>query len=355
MSGYSHPVVHEVNIDTDVLNRLSALSASQGSMVIPGLSRSVCGMNWLLEYIETMPPALKSTVVHTPSNGLFKLSHVCGIVYSVLQVTLPEVVIDNITCKVQVEVVNHNIPLLLARADLIELQETVRSPYKANKPSMFIEDEDSSKEVMGGRTELVGSPDKTLKQSTIEINGSSSQEVVIVRSGVVSAESCSSDDSGKTKLHEKFEKKTLFWKQKIWRTKMKKRSTCKKKGRQSWMKRRKKINKNIEKTLFWKPMIWKTKRKKRPIYKEKGRHSWMKRRKKINKCRKQRILSPMKEDKVVNPKESWKRRKKKTLHIACPNKKSPFASSSSQEVQNTLCKISECASTMIMEISSRRT
>ena len=131
-TGYSQEDVHKVDIDAAFSDYTVGSSQTLNSMVFPSVSKSVCGMEWLLQYLETLTPNQKSNVVHTPGNCLFKFSHLCGLSSSVQQVILPEIMIDSFSYSVQVEVVTENIPLLLAEADVFKLKESRKTPCNVN-------------------------------------------------------------------------------------------------------------------------------------------------------------------------------------------------------------------------------
>ena len=120
-------------IDTAFLEYQPGISQNQNTTVFPGVSKSVCGMEWLLLYLERLTPTQKCNTVHIPGNCSFKFSNICGLIPSVQQVTLPEIKVDNFNYSVEleVEVVMENIPLLVAETDILKIQKDhVNQPSK---------------------------------------------------------------------------------------------------------------------------------------------------------------------------------------------------------------------------------
>ena len=104
--------------------------------MFPGVSKSVCGMEWLLQYLETLTPSEKCSVVHKPGNCSFKFSHMCGLVSSVQQVRLSGITVNNYDYSVEVEVVLENIPLLLAETDILKSQESRNTDIYTDHPNI---------------------------------------------------------------------------------------------------------------------------------------------------------------------------------------------------------------------------
>ena len=112
--------VHKVDIDPGGLEQLQEDTCDSGYnpvVITADVSKSVCGLPWLLSYLETLSPREKSKIVNTASSTDFNFREV-GRVKSFTKLTIPLLREDKKQISIEVEVVERNIPLLLSRASL---------------------------------------------------------------------------------------------------------------------------------------------------------------------------------------------------------------------------------------------
>ena len=121
--------IHQVDIDTKQLERLHEDTCNNGyssTIFSTDVSKSVCGIDWLISYIESLSPREKSMVVDSPSDIVFNFRKT-GQVTSLKSVTIPLIMDRQLkkVASVKVEVVEMNIPLLLSRATLISARTRI--------------------------------------------------------------------------------------------------------------------------------------------------------------------------------------------------------------------------------------
>ena len=92
-------------------------------MVFSGVSKSVCGMEWLLEYLKRLTSDEKLNVKHELGNCSYQFSHTGILIPSIQQVTLPQIMINNKNYCLEIGVVAESIPLLLAESEVLKHQE----------------------------------------------------------------------------------------------------------------------------------------------------------------------------------------------------------------------------------------
>ena len=119
---YNQEDVFKIDLHLDAIDH--AWKNDNSSMVFSEISKSVCGMEWFLEYLETLTSDEKLLVKHEEGNCSFQFSHTELLIPSVQQVMLPQIRIGNKNYNsLEVAVVMENIPLLLAESEVKSLQE----------------------------------------------------------------------------------------------------------------------------------------------------------------------------------------------------------------------------------------
>ena len=121
---YPQEDVFKIDLDLSIIDNTQ--KNDYNSHVFSGVSKSVCGMNWLLEYLETLTYKEKLLVKHKEGNCSFQFSHTGLLIPSVQQVSLSHIMINN-DYSFEIEVVTENIPLLLAESEVKKVQKTSTS------------------------------------------------------------------------------------------------------------------------------------------------------------------------------------------------------------------------------------
>ena len=114
--------VHQVNIDPGGLKRLQKDISGSGyhAVVVSGdVTKAVCGLPWLLQYLESLSSDERQRVVDSSSSTVFNFLKV-GKVTSLKKLKIPLTRDNNTRVSIEVEVVENDIPLLLSRAVLIK-------------------------------------------------------------------------------------------------------------------------------------------------------------------------------------------------------------------------------------------
>ena len=112
--------IHKVNIDPgglEQLQRETSVNDHNSVVVSTEVSKSVCGRPWLLSYMETLAPHVRSGIVETPSSTDFYFGNV-GRLTAYSKCIIPLDRVGKKTISVEVELVQTDIPLMLSRATL---------------------------------------------------------------------------------------------------------------------------------------------------------------------------------------------------------------------------------------------
>ena len=281
--------VHKVDIDHKLVG--STHSECHDSAVFSSVSKSVCGMDWLLKHIETLTPDQKSNVVHAPGNCLFNFLHSSTIISAVQQVTIPGIIIDNHSYSVQLEVVSENIPLLLANTDIIKLQDTMRAQCNTST------DTDTDVEVANIEIEVLkvqsNITEETIYDDMLQINQSDLPDVVAKSNSYDTPKKRITTYKGrKISKHEKqswrrrkkktvtYMKKKECWKQERLSRRKTKRVRNVKKDSESWRRKKEKTVTYVKKKECWKLEKRSQRKTKRVRYVKQEKESWRRRKKK---------------------------------------------------------------------------
>ena len=111
--------LHKVNIDSwDLINLQKDTIGYNALVVTSEVSKSVCGLTWLLSYLKTLTPHEKSkVVVDSTTSKIFSIMG-SGRVSSLHTVTIPFLRDGKKQISIEVEVVDRDIPLLVSRSAL---------------------------------------------------------------------------------------------------------------------------------------------------------------------------------------------------------------------------------------------
>jgi hypothetical protein len=121
-----HKNTHKIGIDYEALLKLQQDTSNENAVVvIASVSKTVCGLPWILDYIETLPPSLRSQVTSASIQSTFDFGEVGETSFD--EVTIPLLNIDENPINVRVSVVNSDIPMLLSRLALAKASTTVDS------------------------------------------------------------------------------------------------------------------------------------------------------------------------------------------------------------------------------------
>ena len=123
-------VTHNVDISYQDLLDIQTRTAGDNTVLITAdVSKSLVGLSWITQYLETLPPSLVSQVVDFPASNSFRIKNF-GEISSFQNFIIPLMGNKDGHKSISVDVVDVDFPLLLSRNSLRKAQ-TVLDPVAA--------------------------------------------------------------------------------------------------------------------------------------------------------------------------------------------------------------------------------